>query len=82
MDSLMGRFRLTTLIGPGGAGKTRLLATALAVRGGPDHSRPDAARVEDAARDALGDAYGECAAGGGVSGPASVPELARVTLAG
>ncbi|MGW3322660.1 BTAD domain-containing putative transcriptional regulator [Streptomyces virginiae] len=33
----------------------RLLAAALAVRGGPDHSRPDAARVEAAARAALGD---------------------------
>ncbi|MEV7562360.1 BTAD domain-containing putative transcriptional regulator [Streptomyces sp. NPDC089795] len=32
----------------------RLLAAALAVRGGPDHSRPDAARVEAAARAALG----------------------------
>ncbi|WKD33564.1 AfsR/SARP family transcriptional regulator [Streptomyces xanthophaeus] len=69
----------------------RLLAAALAVRGGPDHSRPDAARVEDAARAALGDAYeeyeehgehGEHAVGGGVPGPAAVRELARVTLAG
>ncbi len=59
----------------------RLLAAALAVRGGPDHSRPDAARVEDAARAALGEAYEECAADG-VSGPAAVRELAQVTLGG
>ncbi|MFG2231588.1 BTAD domain-containing putative transcriptional regulator [Streptomyces sp. NPDC048723] len=72
----------------------RLLAAALAVRGGPDHSRPDAARVEDAVRAALGDAYEECAeygeygeygayaVGGGAPGPVAVRELARVTLSG
>ncbi|MFD9010519.1 BTAD domain-containing putative transcriptional regulator [Streptomyces sp. NPDC059552] len=36
-----------------------LLAAALAVRGGPDHSRADAARVEAAARAALGGTYEE-----------------------
>ncbi|MEU7723885.1 BTAD domain-containing putative transcriptional regulator [Streptomyces sp. NPDC040724] len=37
----------------------RLLAAALAVRGGPDHSRADAAHVESAVRAALGDRYEE-----------------------
>ncbi|WP_412077450.1 AfsR/SARP family transcriptional regulator [Streptomyces xanthophaeus] len=37
----------------------RLLAAALAVRGGPDLSLPDAERVESAARAALGEAYAE-----------------------
>ncbi|MER7730932.1 BTAD domain-containing putative transcriptional regulator [Streptomyces erythrochromogenes] len=65
----------------------RLLAAALAVRGGPDHSRADAARVERAARAALGDAYaehadrtgyGDCAG----AAPEAVRELARGVLAG
>ncbi|MFA7762032.1 BTAD domain-containing putative transcriptional regulator [Streptomyces sp. NRRL S-448] len=69
----------------------RLLAAALAVRGGPDHSRPDAARVEDAVRAALGDAYEECAeygaygeyaVGGRAPGPVAVRGLVRVTLSG
>lgn len=37
----------------------RLLSAALAVRGGPDHSRADAARVESAVRAALGETYDE-----------------------
>ncbi len=64
----------------------RLLAAALAVRGGPDHSRADAARVEKAARAALGGTYEqyvtEAVRDG--AGPAleTVRELARVTLDG
>ncbi|WP_327263549.1 hypothetical protein OG444_20520 [Streptomyces sp. NBC_01232] len=62
-------------------------AASLAVRGGPDHSRADAARVEAAARAALGDAYEECFTavvrdGDGPVGLETVRELARVTLAG
>lgn len=55
---------------------------------GPDHSRPDAARVEAAARAALGhDGYEEYvheqyAYGVDTSGPAAVRELARLTLGG
>ncbi|MFE5807067.1 hypothetical protein [Streptomyces sp. NPDC056491] len=65
----------------------RLLAASLAVRGGPDHTRADAARVEAAARAALGDAYEECFTaavrdGDGPVGLETVRELARVTLAG
>ncbi|MFE5520282.1 BTAD domain-containing putative transcriptional regulator [Streptomyces virginiae] len=66
----------------------RLLAAALAVRGGPDRARPDAARVEAAARAVLGDAGYEgyarerYAHGEGTSGPAAVRELARLTLGG
>ncbi|MFE6907109.1 BTAD domain-containing putative transcriptional regulator [Streptomyces erythrochromogenes] len=71
----------------------RLLAAALAVRGGPDHSRADAARVERAARAALGDAYAEhaehaehavrtgCGDRAGTV-PEAVRELARGVLAG
>ncbi|MCX5606975.1 winged helix-turn-helix domain-containing protein [Streptomyces sp. NBC_00047] len=64
----------------------RLLATALAVRGGPDRSRPDAQRVENAARAALGEKYEEYFAeaahrGSGVA-MEDVRELARVTLGG
>ncbi|THA83953.1 BTAD domain-containing putative transcriptional regulator [Streptomyces sp. A0592] len=65
----------------------RLLAAALAVRGGPDHSRADAARVEDAARAALGDAYakhGDRTGPGDPAGaaPEAVRELARGVLVG
>ncbi|MFJ6480924.1 AfsR/SARP family transcriptional regulator [Streptomyces sp. NPDC091682] len=63
----------------------RLLAAALAVRGGPDHSRPDAARVEGAARAALGDAFEEYARyedAGDAPRPAAAGDLARVTLNG
>ncbi|MEV6675785.1 BTAD domain-containing putative transcriptional regulator [Streptomyces erythrochromogenes] len=65
----------------------RLLAAALAVRGGPDHSRADAARVEGAARAALGDAYAEHEGHTGHEDPAGVApealrELARGVLAG
>ncbi|MYV75547.1 hypothetical protein GT352_16640, partial [Streptomyces sp. SID1046] len=51
-------------------------------------ARPDAARVEAAARAALGDAGYEgyarerYAHGQGTSGPAAVRELARLTLGG
>ncbi|WP_051893537.1 BTAD domain-containing putative transcriptional regulator [Streptomyces erythrochromogenes] len=63
----------------------RLLAAALAVRGGPDHSRADAARVEGAARAALGDAYAEHEEHPGHgdpsgSAPEAVRELARGVL--
>jgi predicted ATPase/DNA-binding SARP family transcriptional activator len=63
----------------------RLLGAATAVRGGPDFSLPDAARVEQAVRTALGDAAFDRAyqAGGSVTaataveaaglGPAAVP---------
>ncbi|MFG2983040.1 BTAD domain-containing putative transcriptional regulator [Streptomyces sp. NPDC048258] len=65
----------------------RLLAAAVAVRGGPDHSRADAERVENAARAALGEKYEEYFAeaahrGGGVAAMEDVRELARVTLGG
>ncbi|MGJ0153955.1 ATP-binding protein [Streptomyces sp. CH8.1] len=62
----------------------RLLAGALAVRGGPDHSRADAARVEAAARSALGARYAEHErwAGSAAGAPEAVRELARVTLDG
>ncbi|MFJ9546091.1 BTAD domain-containing putative transcriptional regulator [Streptomyces erythrochromogenes] len=65
----------------------RLLAAALAVRGGPDHSRADAARVEGAARAALGEAYAEhgdhtAYAGPCGAAPEAVRELARGVLVG
>ncbi|MFD7263288.1 BTAD domain-containing putative transcriptional regulator [Streptomyces sp. NPDC059874] len=66
----------------------RLLAAAVAVRGGPDHSRVDAERVEDAARSALGEEYAQWAryvteaARDSTDGPEAVRELARVTLDG
>ncbi|MFG2751269.1 hypothetical protein [Streptomyces xanthophaeus] len=67
----------------------RLLAAALAVRGGPDLSLPDAGRVEEAARATLGGAYEQHAVHGepdGSDGPGltmeAVRELARVTLGG
>lgn len=65
----------------------RLLAAALAVRGGPDHSRADAARVEDAARAALGEAYAEHGDHTGYADPSgaapqAVRELARGVLVG
>ncbi|MEJ8643350.1 hypothetical protein WKI68_22045 [Streptomyces sp. MS1.HAVA.3] len=76
----------------------RLLSAALAVRGGPDHSRADAARVESAVRAALGETYEQYAEYEGYEGYEgyvteaardgagavleSVRELARVTLGG
>ncbi|MFF3726424.1 BTAD domain-containing putative transcriptional regulator [Streptomyces erythrochromogenes] len=68
----------------------RLLAAALAVRGGPDHSRADAARVEGAARAALGDAYEEHRkhtehtghGDGAGAAPEALRELARGVLVG
>ncbi|GHI88728.1 hypothetical protein Sxan_60920 [Streptomyces xanthophaeus] len=67
----------------------RLLAAALAVRGGPDLSLTDAGRVEEAARATLGAAYEQHAGHGepdGSDGPGltmeAVRELARVTLGG
>ncbi|WP_329565600.1 BTAD domain-containing putative transcriptional regulator [Kitasatospora sp. NBC_01266] len=62
-----------------------LLAAARAVRGGPDHSRPDAARVENAARAALGEEFTEAARGGAelsLAASGAVRELAAVTLDG
>ncbi|MFF4434949.1 BTAD domain-containing putative transcriptional regulator [Streptomyces sp. NPDC001513] len=55
----------------------RLLATALAVRGGPDHSRADAARVGSAVRAALGGPHEEETA---VADPETVRSLARAVL--
>ncbi|MFG2875279.1 BTAD domain-containing putative transcriptional regulator [Streptomyces sp. NPDC048337] len=65
----------------------RLLGAALAVRGGPDHARPDAARVESAARAALGGKYEEYFAeaartGGAGEAMEAVRKLARLTLDG
>ncbi|MGW2276070.1 BTAD domain-containing putative transcriptional regulator [Streptomyces yangpuensis] len=67
----------------------RLLAAALAVRGGPDHSRADGARVEGAARAALAGedpAYGEHPGHGEQQGSAAAAaaaaELARDVLGG
>ncbi|MEU5112351.1 BTAD domain-containing putative transcriptional regulator [Streptomyces longwoodensis] len=57
----------------------RLLAASAAVRGLPDRSHPDAARVEREARDRLGDARYAEAAREGERTP--WPELAEVTLA-
>ncbi|MET9638338.1 hypothetical protein ABZY83_18345 [Streptomyces virginiae] len=54
------------------------------MRGGPDHSWADAARVEAAARAALGARYAEherCA-GSAAGAPEALRELARVTLDG
>ena len=57
----------------------RLLAASTGVRGAPDHSLPDAARIEQAARNRLGDAgFAEAAREGVESGWS---ELAEVTLA-
>jgi predicted ATPase/DNA-binding SARP family transcriptional activator len=64
----------------------RLLAASAAVRGSPDWSLPDAARIEQAARRCLGDAGFAEATREGVQGVqgigASWPELAQATLAG
>lgn len=62
-----------------------LLAASRAVRGGPDLSRPDPARVENAARAALGEEFTEAArSGAGLSlgTVGAVRELAAVTLGG
>ncbi|ONI76592.1 AfsR family transcriptional regulator [Kribbella sp. ALI-6-A] len=57
----------------------RLLAASIAVRGLPDRSNPDEARIEQAARSRLGDArYAEAAQQGRET---SWQELAEVTLA-
>ncbi|OAR24269.1 SARP family transcriptional regulator [Streptomyces sp. ERV7] len=57
----------------------RLLAASTAVRGLPDHSHPDAARIERAARHRLGDAeFAEAAEEGARTGWS---ELVEVTLA-
>jgi predicted ATPase/DNA-binding SARP family transcriptional activator len=58
----------------------RLLAASVGVRGLPDRSNPDAARIEQAARRRLGDAKLAEAAGEGAR--ASWPELVDATLAG
>ncbi|MFD7629379.1 BTAD domain-containing putative transcriptional regulator [Streptomyces sp. NPDC059851] len=60
----------------------RLLAAAEAVRGGPDHAWPDAARVEDAARAALGEGFTEAARCGAELPEEAVRELAGVILGG
>jgi predicted ATPase/DNA-binding SARP family transcriptional activator len=58
----------------------RLLAASVGVRGQPDHSNPDAARIEQAARRHLGEArFAEMTLEGT---QASWPELVEVTLAG
>ena len=57
----------------------RLLAASAGVRGLPDRSHPDVARIEQAARRRLGDArFAEAAREGA---QASWPELAEATLA-
>ncbi|MDR8413988.1 winged helix-turn-helix domain-containing protein [Nonomuraea sp. 3-1Str] len=59
----------------------RLLGASRAVRGTPDLSQPDAARVEAAVRDALGDAgYAEAERGGRDATIATVRELVAPTL--
>jgi tetratricopeptide (TPR) repeat protein len=60
----------------------RLLAASVAVRGGPDLSRPDAARLETATRAALGEEFAEAARGGAGVSIESVREIAAVTLGG
>jgi predicted ATPase/DNA-binding SARP family transcriptional activator len=58
----------------------RLLAASAGVRGLPDRSQPDVARIEQAARRCLGDArFAEATREGA---QASWPELAEATLAG
>jgi predicted ATPase/DNA-binding SARP family transcriptional activator len=57
----------------------RLLAASAAVRGLPDHSHPDVARIEQAARGRLGDAKFAEAAGEGAR--TSWSQLVEVTLA-
>jgi len=57
----------------------RLLAASAAVRGLPDRSHPDAARIEQAARRRLGDAKFASATQEGAQ--ASWPELVKATLA-
>ena len=60
-----------------------LLGAAAGVRGAPDRSLLDGARVEAAARAALGDeAFAEAYARGQTTTPATALELVRVTLAG
>jgi len=58
----------------------RLLAAGAQVRGSPDRSQPDEARIEQAARRCLGDARFAAATREGAQ--ASWPELAQATLAG
>ncbi|MFJ6758187.1 AfsR/SARP family transcriptional regulator [Streptomyces sp. NPDC091273] len=61
----------------------RLLAAALAVRGGPDHSRADAGHVESAVRAALGDRHEEeRGEGAGVADLETVRRLAQAALDG
>jgi predicted ATPase len=60
----------------------RLLAASDAVRGGPDLSRPDAGRVEKAARAVLGEEFAEAARAGAGVDLKSVREIAAVTLGG
>jgi hypothetical protein len=60
----------------------RLLAASIAVRGGPDLSRPDALRVETAVRAALGEEFAEAARESAGVSFESVREVAAVTLGG
>jgi hypothetical protein len=60
----------------------RLLAAAIAVRGGPDLSQPDEIRVETATRAVLGEEFAEAARGGAGVDMGSVREIAAVTLGG
>jgi predicted ATPase/DNA-binding SARP family transcriptional activator len=58
----------------------RLLAASVAVRGGPDLSRPDAMRVETATRAVLGEKFAEAARDGAGVSIESVREMTAVTL--
>jgi predicted ATPase/DNA-binding SARP family transcriptional activator len=60
----------------------RLLAAAIAVRGGPDLSQPDEIRVETTTRAVLGEEFAEAARGGAGVDLGSVREIAAVTLGG
>ena len=61
----------------------RLLAASVAVRGAPDLSNPDAARVEEAARAALGEReFTEAARSGAEATMDTALEIAAVTLGG
>jgi ATP/maltotriose-dependent transcriptional regulator MalT len=61
----------------------RLLAASVAVRGTPDLANPDAARVADAARAALGEQeFTEAARRGVAASVATAREIAEITLDG
>jgi predicted ATPase/DNA-binding winged helix-turn-helix (wHTH) protein len=76
IESLLGERRCVTLLGPGGAGKTRL---ALEVaRRWADRTASKAHWVELAATADADSVAGAVAAAFGLAGPSSVPPLARV----